>query len=93
MAAKKGAADTLNAATIGALASDPQLRKRTQAMFNSALQHAEYILNFGQGDERASLIKSIVPQMMRSLQDEQADVAAAAQRAAYDRMRAAMRGE
>jgi hypothetical protein len=93
MAAPKQTADTLNRLAGTALAADPNLRDHTRKMFDQALRHAQYILDFGTDGERSSLIKAIVPQMMRSLQDEAADVEAVAQRAAYDRMRAAMRGE
>jgi hypothetical protein len=84
--------DTLTQLAQTALAADSTLKERTQKMFGQALQRAQYILDFGTDQERSALIKAIVPQMMRSLQDEQADVEAKAQRAAYERMREAMRG-
>ena len=89
----KQTADTLNKLSAAALASNDSLREQTQKMFDQALQRAGYILNFGTDEQRSSLIKAIVPQMMRSLQDQAADATAEAQRAAYDRMCAAMRGE
>jgi hypothetical protein len=94
MAARK-AAGTENLASLasGALASDAKLREDTQRIFGQALKRADYILRVGSDAERASLIKAIVPQMMRSLQDEAADERAKQQRAAYDRMRAALRGD
>jgi hypothetical protein len=93
MAAQKQTTDTLSRLAGTALAADSNLRDHTRKMFDQALQHARYILDFGTDSERSSLIKAIVPQMMRSLQDEAADVEAKAQRDAYNRMRAAMRGE
>jgi hypothetical protein len=90
---KASGADALTNLASAALANDDKLRASTQAIFGKALSRAEYILNFGTDGERSSLIKAIVPQMMRSLQDEAADERAKAQRDAYDRMRAAMRGE
>ena len=93
MASTKQTADTLGGLTAGALAADPKLRDQTRKMSDQALMRAQYILDFGTDTERSSLIKAIVPQMMRSLQDEAADANAAAQRAAYNRMRAWCRGE
>jgi hypothetical protein len=93
MAAKQTTDTTLNGLTATALAADPKLRDQTRKMFDQALMRAQYILDFGTDTERSSLIKAIVPQMMRSLQDEAADANAAAQRAAYDRMRAWCRGD
>ncbi len=85
--------DTFGSLAGNALAGDDALRAKTQGVFNKALRHAEYTLNFGSESEKSALMKAIVPQMMRALQDEAADAAAAAQRAAYDRMRAVMRGD
>jgi hypothetical protein len=94
MATKKAqGADALTKLASTALAADDQLRSQTQDIFGKALKRAEYILKFGTDGERSSLIKAIVPQMMRSLQDEAADERARAQRDAYERMRKAMRGE
>jgi hypothetical protein len=93
MAGSKQTADTISQLASTALAADSKLKDQTRKMFGQALQRAQYILDFGTDTERSSLIKAIVPQMMRSLQDEQADVEAKAQREAYDRMRAVMRGE
>jgi hypothetical protein len=91
MAAK--ATDTFGSLAGSALAGDDALRRKTQSVFGKALKHAQYTLDFGTESEKSALMKAIVPQMMRALQDEAADAAAAAQRAAYDRMRATMRGD
>ena len=85
--------DALQKLGGAALARDEKLRAQTRDVFSGALARAKYILDHGSESDRNSLIKSIVPNLLRSLQDEQADLAKQAQKAAYDRMRAAMRGE
>jgi hypothetical protein len=85
--------DAFGSLASNALAGDDKLRKQTRNVFDRALAHATYVLDFGSENEKSSLMKAIVPQMMRALQDEQADAAAAAQRAAYDRYREALRGD
>lgn len=91
--ATKPPTDGIGSLASGALAGDDELRAKTRKVFDKALRHAEYTLNFGSENEKSGLMKAIVPQMMRALQDEAADAAAAAQRAAYDRMRAYARGD
>lgn len=76
-----------------AVAADNQLQKRTRQMFERALAETEYILDFGTDAQKASFIKAVVPTMMKSLEDEKANAEVESQRAAYQRLREAMRGD
>ena len=89
------ASNTDNVAKLSsaALAADPELRKRTQSVFSQSLRIAENQLRMGTDAQRSSIIKAIVPQLMRSLQDEAADERLQQERAAYQRLMAALRGD
>lgn len=76
-----------------AVARDNQLQKRTRQMFERALAETEYILDHGTDAQKASFIKAVVPTMMKSLEDEKANAEVESQRAAYQRLREAMRGD
>ena len=64
-------ADAVDLAASTALSEDARLRQRALDIIENSLDEAEYILKYGSPSDKASLIKSAVPAMMRSLQDEQ----------------------
>ena len=83
---------TLSKLATGAL-QDDALRKRTQSVFDQALRQAEGMLRMGSDTQKSAIVKAIVPQLMRALQDEAAEEELAAQHAAYERLRVALRGD
>ena len=85
--------DPIAAVAARVVADDPALRARMQRLVNAMLDDAEYTMRFGSPNERAALMRSVVPALLRSMQGADADATAAAQQAAYERMMRQMRGE
>lgn len=92
MAAKKQL-DPVNAAVASLVASDDDLQNRLRRIVNAALADAEYVLRYGSPQERAAIMKSMVPAMMRSLSAVEDKGADDGEEAAYERMMSALRGE
>lgn len=66
---------------------DPELRDRVRAIVNNLLDRTEYMMKWGTEAERASLVKSFMPGMIRALQSAEASTTAQAQRTAYEQHR------
>ena len=79
------------AATI--VAGDPELRRRVGRLVKRLIVEAEHTLDYGTPTDRAALMKAIVPTMLRSIQNADADAGDVAMADAYSRMLSAMRGE
>jgi hypothetical protein len=74
------------------VANDPAVRERMQRLVNALLSDAEHTLKFGTATERASLMKMVVPALLRSMQSAGADAAEQSRREAMERIYAQMRG-
>jgi len=75
------------------VANDPQIRRRMQRLVNAMLDDAEHLIRYGTPTERITLMKQVVPALLRSMRGADANASEAAEQDAYDRIMAAMRGE
>lgn len=86
-------ADPIGDVAAHIVADDPHIRARMQKLVNALLDDAFHILRYGTPNERTTLMKQVVPALLRSMQGADANASENAQKAAYDRMMAAFRGE
>lgn len=77
---------------LDAALTDPAVRARVVRFVDRSLYQAEYIMDFGTRAERANLIKSAVPGLMKSLNKQEANERDAALRAEHEQIRAMVRG-
>lgn len=88
----KSAANPIADVAAHVVAADPDLRNRVGKLVKRLIIEAEHTLDFGTPTDRAALMKAVVPTMLRSIQNADADAGDAAKAAAYDRILAEMRG-
>lgn len=86
-------ADPIGDVAAQIVADDPQIRARMQQIVNALLDDAEHTIRWGTESERASLMKQVLPALLRSMQGADANASEAAEKEAYERMMATMRGE
>lgn len=72
---------------------DKDLRDELKNLVRSIVRHQQYVMAFGTPAEKSSLVKAILPQMLSAMGSAAQAEEAAAEQAAYDRMRATLRGE
>ena len=87
------AADGLADLAGAAVAADPELQARLRNLTHALIDDAFHTLRFGSPSDRAVLMKSIVPAMLKSMQGTQAAEADRQARAAYERLLAEVRGD
>lgn len=93
MAAKSSNLDPIADVAAAVVADDPALRQRVQGLVSALLADAEHTVQWGSPADRAALMKSIVPNLLRSMQTAGADAHEQAMREAYERIQQTMRGE
>lgn len=76
-----------------AVAENPELRDRILRVFNALLNDVEHQIKWGTPAERAALARSFVPALLRSMASADANAAEKQQAEAYERIKAAMRGQ
>jgi len=86
-------ADPIGDVAAQVVANDPQIKARMQKIVNALLDDTEAIIRRGTPGERQTLFRSVVPALMRSMQSADANASEAAEKEAWERMKAAMRGE
>lgn len=86
-------ADPLRDAAAAVLASDPALYERTARLLGALLSDAEMTVKFGSPLERAALMKSMVPGLIRGMQSASGAAADSSEREVVERLYAAMRGD
>lgn len=75
------------------VAGDPELRKRVQRLVKRLVAEAEHTLEWGSAADKSALMKAVVPTMLRSIQNADADASDQAMADAYQRMLSSMRGD
>lgn len=83
--------DPIASVAASIVADDPQIRRRMQRLVNALLTDAEHTIQWGSHTEKASLMRSVMPALLRSMQGADADASSAAQKAAYERVMASLR--
>lgn len=86
-------ADPIRDVAAAIVANDPQIRQRMKKIVNSLLDDAERTIAIGDPRDKAQLMKQVMPALLRSMQGADANASEAAEKVAYDRMLAALRGE
>jgi hypothetical protein len=80
----------LAAATI---ASDPTIKREMSQLVREIIAHQRMVMRVGSPADKTALVKAVLPQMLGAMNTVQQDEQEAEERAAYDRLRAALRGE
>lgn len=75
------------------VASDPVLKNELSLLVQDIVKFQRYTMKFGSSQDKLALVKAILPQMLGAMNTVAQNEEAAAERAAYDRIRAMMRGE
>lgn len=86
-------ADPLRDAAAAVLAADPDLYARTSRLIDALLRDAETTIRFGAPAERAALMKSMIPGLIRGMQNASSAAADTSEREAVERLYAEMRGD
>lgn len=85
--------DPIGAVAAQVVAENPELRGRLTKLVNALIADAEHTVKYGTTTERAALMKTIVPSLLRSMQSAESDALDEDRRRAYERMMAMSRGE
>lgn len=86
-------ADPLADVAAQVVADDPQIRRRMKRIVNALLSSAEHTLQWGTPQEKALLMKQVVPGLLRSMQGADVNASEAEEAARYERIKAFSRGE
>lgn len=89
----QSSSDSMAALAAAAIAGDPKLQSRVRLMVKDIINYVEFTMNFGKSDDKAALMKAVVPAMMRQMATVEDDQTKQAQQESYDRMREALGGE
>lgn len=85
--------ESIGALAAAAVGSSPDLQRRVARMMEQVVQQVEFTLRFGTQQEKATLMKAIVPAMFKSMSSIEDDAAETQKRAAYERLREQMGGD
>lgn len=85
--------DPLASAAAAVVAASPELSTRMEKLTESIIAEAEHTMRWGSTSDRQSLVKALVPVMIRGMQAGAGSAEDVARRDAYERMMASMRGE
>lgn len=91
MAAK----DELNMGELAAavVAADPEIRNELKGLVQDIIRHMRYTMRHGEASSKLQLARAITPQLLSAINKVNESEGQAAQKAAYERMMGALRGE
>lgn len=75
------------------IADDKDMRNELKGLVQDIIKHQRLTMRVGTPAEKQALVKAVLPQMLSAMNTVAQDEAAADEQAAYDRMRATLRGE
>lgn len=75
------------------VAQDDHLRDQLKGLVTDVVKHMRYTMRHGDPAQKTALAKQILPQMLGAIRKVDGDENEAAERAAYERMMAAIKGE
>jgi hypothetical protein len=84
---------SLNDLAAAVIAQDPELRNDLRSMVKDMIGMLRYQIRYGDDSTKVSLARTMVPQLLRSMQNVEQDEERAEERKAYDRILASARGE
>ena len=74
------------------VAQDDELRDELKGLVSDIIKHMRYTMRHGDPGQKVQLSKSVVPQLLGAINKVDGDAGAAEERAAYERMMAALKG-
>lgn len=77
----------------GVVADSKEIKEELSGLIQDIIKHQRMVMRVGSPSDKLALTKAILPQMLQAMNTVAQDEAAAEEQAAYDRMRAALRGE
>lgn len=83
----------LAAAAVEAINSDQTLKNEMNLLVLEIIAHQRMIMKVGSPQDKTALVKAVLPQMLSAMNTVAETERAAEQRAAYDRLRAELRGD
>lgn len=83
----------LAAMAVAAIQDDPTLKNEMNLLVREIIAHQRLTMRIGAPADKTALVKAVLPQMLSAMATVQQAEAEVEQRAAYDRMRAMLRGE
>lgn len=89
------AGDELSMGDLAAavVASDPKLRNELKGLVQDMIRHMRWTMRHGEPSAKTQLSKQIMPQLLKAINKVDQDEGEAEERAAYERMMAALRGD
>lgn len=75
------------------VAADPSLQRMLKGIVRKAIAHADYTLDHGSSTDKMQLMRTLTPHMLEALRQSEQNDKAEAERQAYERIRAALKGE
>jgi len=75
------------------VAQDDEVRDSLKGLVNDMIRHMRYTMRHGDPGQKTALSKQIIPQLLTAINKVDADDGEKEEKAAYDRMMAALRGE
>lgn len=86
-------AESVAALAAQAVAADPKLQNRVKRMVEKMVDNVAWTMAFGTSQDKAALMKAVVPAMVRSMTSVESDQQEKRAQEAYDRIREAVGGE
>lgn len=84
--------DTMATLAENVVASNPKLAARMERLLDQMIASAEHVMKWGTEDQRAGLMKMMVPHMLRGMNNAAARNNNADEEAEFEAMRRAMGG-
>lgn len=81
---------SMNDAIATIIESDPELRDEIRLLVQATIKHAKHTLRYGSQADKSTLMRAIVPTMMKALEHNEQGEGERARQAAWDRMKEAM---
>lgn len=83
----------LAAMAVAVIADDSHLKSEMNQLVREIIAHQRLIMRVGSPADKTALVKAVLPQMLSAMSTVAQEEQEAEERAAYDRLRADLRGE
>lgn len=89
----KAQVDPFAAVATEVVAADPDLQRRLKRIIRALIKDAEWTIRNGTPSDRQNLMRSVIPQLMKSLATVDTTETEKAEKSALERIMAGLRGE
>lgn len=86
-------ADPIGEVAARVVADNPDIKAEMQSLIRAMIVDAKHVMRNGTPSERQRLFNSVVPALLRSMQGADANASEAAEKQAYERILAQMKGQ